>query len=630
MLQFLRSKAGSFFFRILFVVLIGSFGIFGIGDFLRQRPEDNTVIQVGDRKITAEQLRQVVQRVVDRSNGALTLAQAKALGIVDQAVQAQIRDAILEQEAARQHLVISDQQILAAANQEEAFKGPSGRFDRTIFLDVLAHNNLTEAGYEGMLRTNLPRSLLARPVLEGAAAPAALADLLYRARNEQRIADWVYLPAASATDIPAPDDKALHDYYDQHHDVFTAPEFRAFTLLPLQHQDVAGDVTISDDKLQAAYQERLDSLTRKEKRHVLQMLLHSEADADAASKALESGKDFTAVAKDVAKQDPGTIDLGTIEKTDLPAAVADAAFAAADGSVTKPVKGPFGWSILKIAGIEPGGVKSFADAKDEITKDLRDKEEGDALYELSNKVQDALSGGAGPAAIAEQFKLKTIAIAAADRDGKGEDGKPVPGITLPVAQVMSSVFETPEGQVSALQEVGHGDGYFLVKIDHVTPSALKPFDSVKDQVRQALLDDARRDRIAAQGKLLVDQVTAISPLADVAAERKLKVATTPPFTRTNARGEAPLPPALISEIFQLKQGQAATAPAPQGQYVAQLKEIKPADPAADKPGFDKLTTDLTHGIAEDLLEEFQGALKKRYPVTINQAAIDQAFAATPE
>ena len=51
MLQFIRSKAGSFFVKLLFVLLIGSFGLWGVGDFLRQTPRDATLISVGEREL---------------------------------------------------------------------------------------------------------------------------------------------------------------------------------------------------------------------------------------------------------------------------------------------------------------------------------------------------------------------------------------------------------------------------------------------------------------------------------------------------------------------------------------------------------------------------------------------------
>ena len=630
MLQFLRSKAGSFVFKILFVILIASFGIWGIGDFLRQQPQQESVIVIGSQSITGEQLRREVQNRIQRSKLAITLPQARALGVVDQTVDSEVLKSLLDQEAARQRLVIGDQQMLDTIQGDPAFKGVGGTFDRATMENLLAGAGISVPQYEADLRAQLPRSILADLMLQGAVAPAALTDLLYKARAEKRVADWVYLPNAGAGDVAPPDDKALQAYYDKHNDRYTAPEYRGFTLLPLQGSDVASDVAIGDDKLQAAYQEHMAEYTKIEKRHVLQMLLHDQKTADEASQALAQGKGFLDVAKDVAKQDQNAVDLGMVAKATLPAAVGDAAFSLKQNEPSKPIKGPFGWSIVEATEIDAGGTRSFDEVKADLEKSLRQTAEGDALYELSNKVQDALSAGADPAAIADQFKLKTVTIAAADHDGKGPDGKPVAGIVLPVDLVMGAVFDTAAGQVSQLKEVGQGESYFVVKVDKVTPAALKPLDQVKDQVKADWLAEQQSARGADQAKSLAAEIKPELSLAKAAAAHKLQSATTPAFTRTNEGREAPLPQTLIAKLFALKKGEVATAPGPQGQYVAQLVEIREADPSADKAGRDELTKSLARDIGSELAEEFAAALKQRYKVEIRQAAIDRLFSSNAE
>jgi len=631
MLQFIRSKAGSFFFKILFVILIASFGIWGIGDFLRQRSsQESTVIAVGDRKITGEELRSEVQRELDRYQGQITMEQAKALGMVQQVVERDVNQALLDQEVTRQHILVSDDQLRDVVQHEPAFRGEDGKFDREKFLTTLMQSGMGQAQYEAMIRGALPRNVVAGPAIEGVSTPSVLADLLYRSRNEHRIADWLYLPNGSVKNIPAPDDKALHEFYDKHHETYTAPEFRGFTLLPLQTSDVASSVTITDDQLKDTYQQRIDSFTTPEKRHVLQMLLHDEKSAADAEQALSSGKDFFAVAKDVAKQEKADVDLGTVEKKELPPQIAERAFSAKVGEATQPEKDAFGWSIIKVDGVEPGGVKSFEDAKAEIEADLRKTAEGDALYELQNKVQDALSAGSDPAQIAEQFKLRTVTFAAADHTGHGPDGKLVAGIVFPVEQVMKTVFDTQKDQVSPLQDVGQGGGYFVVKVTSITPSALKPYDEVVGTVTSDWIADQRATRNADHAKALVEAIKPDNPLSKLAAAQKLQAATTPPFTRSNQNHEAPLPEGLVSKLFGLEAGQAASEAGPEGQFVAQLKEIKPADPAADKSGLEQVSSQLDQGMGGDLMQQFEGALRQRYKVEIRQATIDQLFSSTPE
>ena len=56
MLQAIRSKAGSRAVKGLFVVLIATFGIWGIGDIFRNRGPDTVVATVADKAIGVDAL----------------------------------------------------------------------------------------------------------------------------------------------------------------------------------------------------------------------------------------------------------------------------------------------------------------------------------------------------------------------------------------------------------------------------------------------------------------------------------------------------------------------------------------------------------------------------------------------
>ena len=91
MLQAIRSKAGSLVVKILFALLIVSFGVWGIGDIFRERSAaETTVASVGDVKIQADELQLAVRREMDRMNrmlgGNFTAEQAKQIGLTDMTI----------------------------------------------------------------------------------------------------------------------------------------------------------------------------------------------------------------------------------------------------------------------------------------------------------------------------------------------------------------------------------------------------------------------------------------------------------------------------------------------------------------------------------------------------------------
>jgi peptidyl-prolyl cis-trans isomerase D len=349
MLQAIRSKAGSFVVKLLFVLLILTFGIWGIGDIFRTASSDTSVATVGDHSVRADELQTALRRAIEqlsaRFGSAIDLQQAKQLGLIDQTLGQLIDRSLVDQEVARLRLDVSDELIRDVITSNPNFRGTDGRFDRGLFNAVLAANRLTEEQYVALLRHDIPRNDLLHAVSAGAVAPQSMVDLLYRYQNEKRIADIVSLPIAAVGDVGQPSETELNSFYEAHQDLFRAPEYRGFTVASLTSSDIAKDIEIPEAKLKEEYEQRQDELQLPERREVEQILAPSEEKAKEAEAALAAGKDWREVATTIAGQDPDTIDLGLLKREELPSALADAVFELPLNQPSEPVKTPLGWHI---------------------------------------------------------------------------------------------------------------------------------------------------------------------------------------------------------------------------------------------------------------------------------------------
>src|SRR5580704_442805 len=231
MLQFIRSQAGSFYVKLLFVLLIGSFGIWGVGDILRQSPLAEPPISVGRESFSNEQVRREFQRNLEQYRqmlgAGLDAQKARALGLVDRTVDGIIENALLDQEAQRLRIAVGDQQVATAIAQIPALRRPDGGIDKAVLLQNLRRLGESEEQFIAGMRDDLRRGSLASVAGQTPIAPHELIKTLYDIRNEHRIADFVFLPTATVTGLPAADDAALHGFYDLHHESYTAPEYRA-------------------------------------------------------------------------------------------------------------------------------------------------------------------------------------------------------------------------------------------------------------------------------------------------------------------------------------------------------------------------------------------------------------------
>jgi peptidyl-prolyl cis-trans isomerase D len=626
MMQLIRGRAGSIIVKILFGLLIVAFGFWGIGDYVRDRPSPDTVIAtIGDQNIRADDLQKALQPALERLRAqfgtSIDTRQVKQLGILDTLLGQLIDRSLLDQETARLGLEVSDEAVRSAIYSNPAFRGPDGKFDRQLFAQVLMMNRLSEDQLVARLRHDIPRSDLLQAITAGIGEPRPVVDILYRYRNEKRLADIVAFAAAAVTGIGQPSEADLSKFYDGHPDLFRAPEYRGFTVASLSPADLEQPGEIADDKLRKEYEQRKDEFETPDRREIQQILAPSEEKAKEAEAAVASGKDWKEVATTIAGQDPETIDLGLLNRQEIPHELGDVAFELPLNQPSHPIKSPLGWHILRVVKIEPAATQSFEETKLQIAAELKRQDAADRLAKIGNQADDALAGAALLADVAAKYGLKTINVAASDESGRDPQGK---AVTLSVApdEILKIVFATSPGDTSRTIDTKDGS-IFAVHVDKVTPPQVRPLAEVKDQAVAAWQAEQKREAATNQAEALAAAVTPDFGLAKVAGDRRLTLLAAAPLSRGAAPGQT-VPPALVAKLFAAKPGDVVTASDEAGAYTAQLNEIQSPETISEAAAAglsDQLAGEARVGIAGAFTE----ALRRRFPVEVQREALDRMF-----
>ena len=275
--------------------------------------------------------------------------------------------------------------------------------------------------------------------------------------------------------------------------------------------------------------------------------------------------------------------------------------------------------------IQPAKTESFEEAKPKLQAELARDAADSQIGKLINKVDDALARGDDLGKVASDMQLKVVK-AEVDQAGHanaiGDDGAPL-RLTLQLdPDVVRTAFGTEAGQVSNVTETQDG-GFYVVRINKVTPSVVRPLAEVHDQVLAAWQREQRFQHVTKTAKEIVDAINAGKPLKQVAAERKLTVTTTPQLERGVAPGN--LPPQVVGALFRAKLHQAVQGPSSDGITVAELTEVIPADPSADKPKVDSIGAQIQQQIQRDVFAEYAGALRRYFPVEIDQSRLEKVF-----
>ncbi len=628
MLDSLRRGAGTWVVKIFLGILVLSFAVWGIGDIFRVSP-DTAVAEVGEIEISQYEFTDAFNRAVGnlqlQFGGRIDSQQARDMGVADETLRQLVNQALYDQAAKDLGLDVADQVIQREMSTNPAFQGIGGGFDPLAFQSALQNAGISEAYFLQNRRRELSRQQLFDSVTLGGHAPKAMVEALLRHQHQRRSVEVLTLNDGS---LPAPDvpgEDVLEAYYKDHVTRYTAPEFRTLTFLDLRPESLLEQVSVTESEVRDAYDARLDEFTIEETREVEQIRVQEEDKANQIKERLVAGGDFIALAKELAGLDEGQVKLGIVRKGDLPGELDDVVQGLAADGISAPVKGPFGWHIFRLTKLTPGRMQTYDEMKKRIEGEIKLERAADALFELSNAVEDSLAGGAGLEEMASELGLTLTKLAAIGADRRGPDGKVIAAIPQ-APGFMQKAFSLEVGEEPRLEESDTG-AYYAVRVDAIQPPAPRPIAEVRDKVLADWTADARRTAAETRIKELAARAEGGTTFAELASDGGLTVTKREKLDRRQMGQAASVGADVVDQVFTAKKdavitGEGATATT---QVVVRLLEIEDVDLAKSKDEFQALAQGLEQSMTGDLLEQFNRGLEKLHTVEINDRAVALIF-----
>jgi peptidyl-prolyl cis-trans isomerase D len=483
MLDALRNASKTWVAFLFIGLLVLSFGVWGIQDFLGVSGSSE-IVRVGDKPIEiaefSRQYRYEKRRLEERTGQKITARQARDLRLHEQALQSLIDKTAVRLRAENLGLSVTDAAVTAVIKSQRGLTDVSGEIDMMRLESVARDNGMTVQALLESIRDDLLREQLTNAVVTGVAAPAGLLGALNHVRRERRVVEYLIIDPSRAGDIKDPAGPDLEKFYKTNAARFERPETRALTMLPFSPKEMAKGIEVKEEDIKKIYEIRRDSYVVKQKRRLEQIRFKDEAAARDGAARLAKGEGFEAVALAQGMK-PAEIKIGEAFEGDK--SVPAEAFTTELNIPTAPVKGPFGWVILRATEITPGSVKTLDDVRQEIRDAFALEKAKAQILELTGQVDDVLGSGASLEEAAKKVNLPLVAVAALTRDGKDAAGAVVDGLPKDPA-FLDEVFAGELGRESTVNADGDG-GYYVFRLDKITPAALPALDTIRDQVLAA-------------------------------------------------------------------------------------------------------------------------------------------------
>jgi peptidyl-prolyl cis-trans isomerase D len=631
MLTQFRRYTDSWIARLFFILMAVSFVGWGISsDLFRLMGPPTWIAKVGGETIEipafqAEYQRAMAQQTRNLPSGQEPTAdQRRQVG--QQTLDRMVAQAALGQELNRLRIVTPDDALAAVVRSMPAFRGSDGNFSRAAFTAVLQNNGYTEARFLAQLRTDIAQRQVLSAVSDSAAAPEAEVTPLFTTEFEKRAADMAFFPFAAAPEPAAPTEAVLTRWFDNHPDSYTTPEYRRIKAVELSPESLAGEITVTDDDLHAAYDARKAEYQVPEKRSAEVISTQDEAKARALAEKWRAGADWTAMQAAAQADGAAAITQDDATQVQFPDPdLANAVFSAPADTVPQPVKGQLGWFVVKVTKIAGGTTTTFDQAKDALKARVLASKAADLMYDRANKLDQVL----GNASSLDDLPgdLGVIGVTGTlDPSGDTPSGTPapIPGPAELKAAIIAAAFKARQGDPPQLTEVQTpsigGSAYYALSVESIIPPGRKPFDAVKDQVAEDWKQDQRRRSENQAATAMMTAVQDGKSFSDAATIAGLTPKLSPRVTRNEPNPD--ISPELQRVLFGMKLNEATMVEIPDGFVVAQLAEIVKPDAAADRIGYDQARTAVTKSISGDIGTVFVDALRRRAGPRINQQAFD--------
>ncbi|PHP26217.1 SurA N-terminal domain-containing protein [Limimaricola cinnabarinus] len=608
---------------LLFVGLIG-FGATGLtGNATR-------LGTVGDKDLEiqsyANALQSRIRALESQTGSAISMAQAQQMGL-DRAVLGQlVTERVLDAEADALGLSVGDAAVSEQVLAIPAFQGLNGSFDRAAYRDALSRNGFSVAEFEESLREGEARALLQGAVVGGVTASDTHVEAMIDFMMSRRDITWapVTLAAAPAAlpddgrprvilpeilldaEIPAPSEAEIAARYEAAPEAYTAPETREISYAWLRPEAVADEIEISEEEVRDLYEQRISEYVQEERRLVERLVYPSDEAAAQALARLEAGEARFEDLVEARGLTLEAVDLGDVAEGDLDAA-AGPVFAAQAGDVVGPVETGLGPALFRVNAVLAAEEVSFEEAAPDLRDELARARARREIERRSEEITDLIAGGAALEDLAERVGMEL---------GSVDWSEGTTGGIADYAPFREAAARVQEGDFPELLAFEDG-GVFALRLDGVTPPALRPLDEVRDEVIADVMAETSARMRAEKAEALAARIAAGDGFeAAGLAPREARNLTRRAFVEGTG-------PGFVRAVFEMEEGETRVISGEGYTAVVRLDAAHP--PAEDDAGVaaerQAIEQRIGTGLAQDIYAAYANAVQSRTEIRIDDAAV---------
>ncbi len=479
-----------------------------------KRGKEGVIATVNDQDIMAVSFDRLLQQRVqetEKSYGEVTDQMLKSLR--DQTFIEVVEQALLQQEAQKRKLTVSDKEIFEFLRRnppreflEAQVLQTDGKFDYNKYLQLLADPRFDWSAFEVYVRSTLAQIKLQEMVIGMARVTPEEVKRDFLERETKLAVRYIMVPASGFETQVQVSQSDIKNYYEQNKEKYKDEPRASLTYVIFPKTAAAED----EEKI---------------KNQLLDL-----------RKQILEGTDFKEVAIDNS-QDPGTVslggDLGWFSSGAMVKPFEEALLKLKPGEISEPVRTNFGWHLIKLSETKKEkGVQKFHASH--ILLSLKPSPETLAKIKAQAEEFASQSKKAGFEKLASEKKLSIASTGFFNRNAFLKDF----GTNSPAH---AFAFQGKAGEISPVLETANN--YVVCKLVEQKPAGVKSLAEMENYIAKELNAKKTLDLAYQKAQNIFAEIKSGKKLDEVAQTHQLKVSHTGTFTAVDANvsgvGNAP-------------------------------------------------------------------------------------------
>ena len=482
MLDVIRNLVKSIAGKILLLIMVASFAVWGMGDLLTSG-DSGLVAKVGNQKITVNEFYTQFRKKLSEFNQSLdkplTELEAHNQQITYLVLNEMVYGKLVQEFANNNSLFLSDEILKKAIISIPQFQDENGKFNKILFDNAILNNFNNEEQFTNEISKIFLNNLL----FENFSVPAVLneeiSNTFYQYEYETRDIVYFNLTNSLISNQNVSDSEITTYYNENSNEFFTKKEIK-INYLNISPSTFKSFIEISEDDLIGYYNENIQNYTENETRNIDILNAENFEDADKIIKIINNASELDMFLE---SKNLKFSNLAEITYEDFDENLSSEIFNNPKGLIAQPIAvDELGYFVVKVNSITPKKVSSFDEQRDIIFNLLSEDSIYQVFLENVDLIEEMNLSGSSLNEIADSFNLKI-------------ENKNLNALKSTISQLIYDQLTERETGFQSDLIIEENDNTYIFEIASIKNPSLISLEDSKEKIKDKLIRNKTNEQL---------------------------------------------------------------------------------------------------------------------------------------